>query len=187
MSRLREERGSAAIETALVIGVVLTIAIGAFEWGMALKDWITVTAASREGARIGGALGDEPDADCMILEAAAGALQDIGNNQITRLRIYESDASGAVGASQLYRPKVDTDLPSALNCNRWVRIQNGWPETSRDNDGTTRDWIGVAVEFDHDWHTGFLWFSGSVCDRGAGGQTCWSQSTVMRVEPDPTP
>lgn len=182
----RSERGTAAVETALVLSLLLLIAIGAFEWGMALRDWNTVTSATREGARIGSAAGDTvgpPAADCLILEAAAGALQNISDDQVVAIRIFESDVNGSVGASQVYRPAVDTDTPGSLRCNNWFPIQQGWPEASRDNDGAVRDWLGVQIEFDHDWISGFLWFDGSVCDRGADG-ACWAQNTVMRVEPD---
>lgn len=182
------ERGTAAVETALVLSLLLLIAIGAFEWGMALRDWNTVTSASREGARVGAALGDTDQADCIILEAAAGALLDVADDQIVSVRIFESDPNGTIGPSQVYRPSVDTDNPASLRCGTWYPLQLAWPESSRDNDGATRDWLGVEVEFDHDWVSGFLWFEGSVCDRGAApGADCWAQNTIMRLEPDPTP
>jgi hypothetical protein len=181
----RGERGAAAVETAMVLGLLLTIALGAFEWGMALRDWMTVTAASREGTRIGASAGNTTGADCLILEATAGALHNIADDQVVRIRIYKSDTSGTIGSSQVYRPSVDTDNPASLKCGTWYPVQQSWPESSRDNQGSTRDWLGVQVEFDHDWTTGFMWFSGSVCNRGAGPANCWKQSTVMHIEPDP--
>jgi hypothetical protein len=182
------ERGTAAVETALVLGLLLSLALGAFEWGMALRDWMTVTAGTREAARIAAAAGDETDADCLILEAAAGSLRNISDDQVIAIRIYKSDTSGTVGVSQVYRPAVDTDAPGSLRCSNWYSVSQGYPEPSRDNKGAVRDWIGVEIEFDHDWLTNFLWWSGSVCDRGtAPGRDCWTQHTIMRVEPDPTP
>ncbi len=184
----RDERGTAAVETALVLGILLSLALGAFEWGMALRDWSTVTAASREGARVAAAAGDLPDADCLILEAAAGSLRNISDDQVISIRIFRSDTTGAVGVSQLYRPSVDTDAPGSLRCSNWFPVSQGYPEANRDNQGAVRDWIGVEVEFDHDWLTDFLWWTGSVCDRGtAPGRDCWTQHTIMYVEPDPTP
>lgn len=186
--RHTDERGTAAVETALVLGLLLTLALGAFEWGMALRDWITVTGSTREAARIAAAAGDEPNADCLILEAAAGSLQNISGDQVIAVRIFRSDTSGAQLASQVYRPKLDTDSPGSLRCSNWFPISQGYPEANRDNDGSVRHWIGVEVEFDHDWMTGFLWWSGSVCDRGTDSDAdCWAQDTVMLVEPDPTP
>jgi hypothetical protein len=185
MKRHRQDRGAAVVETSLIIGVLLLLALGAAEWGMGLQDWLSVTAGSREGARVGAAAGDTNNADCVILEATAGAVRDI-NGAVLEVWVYDSDTSGTIGARQRYRPAVPGDLPGFIRCSTWFSIEENWPESARDNDGTTRDWIGVRVVFDHDWLTGFAWFSGSVCDRGLSG-TCWSADTVMHVEPDPTP
>ena len=129
--------------------------------------------------------GDTAGADCVILEATAGPLQDI-NGAVTEVWIYQSDTAGTVGANkQRYRPRLPGDT-AQLVCANWVWMELGWPEGARDNDGADRDWVGVRVRFDHDWLTGFAWFSGSVCDRGASGN-CWAADTVMHIEPDPTP
>ena len=173
------------IETSLIIGLVVLIAIGAAEWGLGLKDWLSITAGTREGARVGAAAGDTSGADCVILEASAGAVRDI-NGEVLEVWIYESDISGPVGARQRYRPFVSGDDAAFLKCGTWFIMENSWPENLRDNDGATRDWLGVRVVFDHDWVTGFAWFSGSVCDRGTSGN-CWSGDTVMHIEPDPNP
>jgi hypothetical protein len=182
------EEGSAAVETALVLGVLLMLALGSFEWGMALRDWMSVTAGTREGARVGASAGDETNADCLILEAAAGSLQAIEDDQVISVSIFKTDTAGNRGNFNLYRPSQDTDDPASLVCGTWFQLSNSWPATSRDNDGSTRDWLGVEVEFDHDWMTGFLFWSGSICDRGTSvTDDCWKQDTVMHIEPDPTP
>ncbi len=182
------ERGTAAVETALVLGLLLMMAFGAFEWGMALRDWMSVTSGTREGARVGASAGDEPNADCLILEAAAGSLQAINDDQVIRVKIYKTDTAGNEGVSNVYRPAQPTDDPASLRCTTWYPVNLGWPEANRDNDGATRDWLGVEIEFDHDWTTNFMLWNGSVCERGtAVGVDCWKQDTVMHIEPDPTP
>lgn len=180
------ERGTATLELAIAGVLILMLGLGSVEWGFALQDWLDVTAASREGARVAAAAGDEPDADCRILEAAAGALQNVSADQIVALWIYKVEAGGVVGAKQRYRPSVTGDDPVGLRCSgEWFILENNWPRTVRDNDGAQRDWVGVQLHFDHAWTTGFLWFNGSICDGGASG-TCWTQETIMRIEPDPT-
>ncbi len=172
----RDERGSAAIEAAMVTGLLLLLVLGSFEWGMALRDWMTVSAASREGARAAASAGDLAAADCRILEAASGSLQNIPSEAVVEVWIYESNTSGAVGASQRYRPKQDSDDPVALTCNSaWFQTLNGWPPPSRVDSGTNRDWVGVRVVFDHAWQTDFLWFTGTAR---------WQDETVMRIEPE---
>jgi hypothetical protein len=185
MKHPRSEQGAAVVETSLIVGLLVLIAMGAAEWGLGLRDWLGATAGTREGARVAASAGDTSGADCVILEATAGALQDI-NGAVTEVWIYESDTAGTVGANrQRYRPRLPGDI-AQLACTDWVWIELGWPEGGRDNDGANRDWVGVRVLFDHDWLTGFAWFSGSVCDRGASGN-CWAADTVMHIEPDPTP
>lgn len=185
MKRYRDDRGAAVVETSLIMGVLLLLALGAAEWGLGLQDWLNVTAGSRAGARVGAAAGDTNNADCVILEATAGAVRDI-NGAVLEVWVYESDTAGTIGAKQRYRPALPGDLPGFIRCSTWLALEENWPEASRDNDGATRDWLGVRVVFDHDWLTGFTWFSGSVCDRGLSG-SCWSADTVMHIEPDPNP
>lgn len=186
MKRIKQEHGVAAVETALILSLLLLIALGSVEWGLAFRDWLSVSSGTREGARVGAAAGDEPGADCVILEATAGAIRDISGATV-EVWIYESDTSGAVGSRQRYRPFVSGDSGAFLRCGTWFALQENWPESSRDNQGATRDWIGVRVVFDHDWMTGFAWFGGSVCERDPINNTCWAADTVMHIEPDPTP
>lgn len=183
MRFFRRDRGAAAVETSLVAGLLVLVAIGAAEWGFGLRDWLSVTAGTREGARVAAAAGDTAGADCVVLEATAGAVRQI-NGAVMEVWVYESDTSGSIGAAQKYRPALPTE-PS-ITCPGWFTIESSWPESVRDNDGSVRDWLGVRVVFDHDWLTGFAWFSGSVCERGISGN-CWAADTVMHIEPDPNP
>lgn len=169
------ERGSAALEAAMVVGLLLLIVLGAFEWGMALRDWMTVSSASREGARAAASAGSQDIADCRILEGTAGSLQNIPSEAIVEIWIYESDTAGSVLSTQKYRPKQDSDDPVGLTCNAaWFPVQNGWPYDARDDTGNDRDWVGVKIIFDHEWRTDFLWFTGTAR---------WEDETVMRIEP----
>jgi hypothetical protein len=50
-TRLRNERGTALIETAITIPIVLLVAVGIFEFGRAYQTQQVLTNAAREGAR----------------------------------------------------------------------------------------------------------------------------------------
>lgn len=170
-----EERGAALIEFALVFMLLMTIALGAYEFGMAFRDSLAVSSAAREGARVGSAMGNRSTADCAILEAAAGALLSISGNQVKELWIYQTDTSGKVSSNRNeYRPSQPTDHPASLVCGTWFPIATSWPATNRDNDGTSRDWLGVEILYDHVWKTGFLWWTGSAS---------WAENAVMHLEP----
>ena len=48
----RDERGTALLEAALTVPLVLLISIGIFEFGRAFQTWQVLTNAAREGARV---------------------------------------------------------------------------------------------------------------------------------------
>ena len=52
LRRLTGERGSALIETALTLPLLLLISVGIFEFGRAFQTWQVLTNAAREGARV---------------------------------------------------------------------------------------------------------------------------------------
>jgi len=51
--RSLRERGQALLEFALVVPIFLVLTFGIVDFGWALKSWIMVTNATREGARFG--------------------------------------------------------------------------------------------------------------------------------------
>jgi Flp pilus assembly protein TadG len=52
MRRLKSERGTALLETAMVLPLLLLVSVGIFEFGRAFQTWQVLTNAAREGARI---------------------------------------------------------------------------------------------------------------------------------------
>lgn len=52
LPRLRDDRGTALIETALTVPLVLLLSISVFEFGRAFQHWQVLTNAVREGARV---------------------------------------------------------------------------------------------------------------------------------------
>lgn len=52
MKRIRGERGTALVEAAMTIPILLLISVGIFEFGRAYQTWQILTNAAREGARI---------------------------------------------------------------------------------------------------------------------------------------
>jgi Flp pilus assembly protein TadG len=56
----KSERGTALLETALVLPLILAVAVGIFEFGRAFQTWQVLTNAVREGARVA-VLPSQPD------------------------------------------------------------------------------------------------------------------------------
>jgi len=61
LRRFAGERGTAILETALTLPLLLLVSVGIFEFGRAYQTWQVLTNAAREGARLavmpGGAAG----------------------------------------------------------------------------------------------------------------------------------
>jgi Flp pilus assembly protein TadG len=51
-ARLKSERGTALIETAMTLPLVLLVSVSIFEFGRAYQTWQVLTNAAREAARI---------------------------------------------------------------------------------------------------------------------------------------
>lgn len=179
--RRHDERGVTLTEFALLFGLLLMLAIGAFEYGMVFRDSLTVSTAAREAGRVAASTANYGDADCVILEAAAGALQSLETGVIDEIHIYKSDASGSypgVGAfNRRYKPYGTTGVK--LTCGsgiEWQVLPGGasWAPGLRVNTQGDADWIGVRINYDHNWFTGFLWWNGSFA---------LSDDSVFRIEP----
>jgi len=175
------------VEFSLVLGLLLMVALGSFEFGMAFRDWLSVTVSAREGGRVAASAGTYPDADCIVLEATAGALQSLNSGDIQQVHIYKSDSSGSYpgtnsSETRRYRPAATgddpVDLVACAGGSEWFPLHLGsdWDPSDRDNIGDTTDWIGVRVQFGHDWITNFLWWTGTAN---------YSDDAVFRMEPPP--
>lgn len=51
-SKLRNEKGASAVEFALVLPIFVMLVFGIFQFGIAFNNWIAITHAAREGARL---------------------------------------------------------------------------------------------------------------------------------------
>lgn len=49
---LRSEQGATAVELALLLPVLIMILVGTFEFGLAYNNYLAITHAAREGARM---------------------------------------------------------------------------------------------------------------------------------------
>jgi Flp pilus assembly protein TadG len=88
------ERGATLVEATFLIPILLLLAIGLSEVGLTVIDWMAVSNASREGARVGAAAGSNATSDDLILQVVGQASCAIDNGELTSVRIYKSDLNG---------------------------------------------------------------------------------------------
>lgn len=67
---LKSEKGSNAVEFALLLPVLVMLIFGIFEFGLAYNNYLAITHAAREGARIASVDLNNPDLESTIIERA---------------------------------------------------------------------------------------------------------------------
>ena len=92
MTRLRNERGAALLETAVTLPLILLISVAIFEFGRAYQVQQVLTNAAREGARV-------------------AVLPNFTDEQVTEVvRTYMTD-----GGLAAVDPTIDSNVPFGPN------------------------------------------------------------------------
>lgn len=170
----RDEGGATLVEFAIVMPILFTLIIGISEFGLAFKDWLSVSNASREGARMGAVSGDHIDADCFILEAVVEAFAGAADiDQVVELWIFKANSDGTPSGQRNVYTYLGGD---PADCGNWGSTI-GWPSGTRNvvSGSNPLDILGVRITYEHDWITGLGPFSGTAT---------WTEDTIMRLEPE---
>jgi len=161
----------------MVMPLILLLILGIVEYGLLFKDWLTVSNATREGARVGSALGDDLDADCEIIKAVVTGLVGANLDDLQSIDIFESSTSGTPVPGNLNRYAYTGGAASdPLDCTKWAG-PIGWPAGSRNvtvGPSDDLDILGVRLQFTHNWVTNFGPFSGT---------STIDETTISRLEP----
>jgi len=164
----RDDRGATLVEAALVYAMLFLALFAIVEFGLAFKDWLSVSHAAREGARAGATYGDDPTADIQILRDVERTLAPAGIANGMQVMVFEASAGGE-SETYSYTPGSDCSDNSPgstlLGCCDWTPcpepfrdtyVVPGWDPADRDVEAPTLDRIGVEVQFTHDWLTGYF-------------------------------
>jgi hypothetical protein len=186
------------VESAFVLMLILTIVFGIIEWGLYFKDALSVTSATRTGARTASA---EPrntqgvnatPADPAIyagipkyvtdaaqaVEASITAL-DRGSPQ--SLWIYKAGTDGLPLSGNFTTCPATTCVKFTWNQSgatnqKWASPSGSWDKnTHKACGGADSDAIGIYLKADHTFITGFFGKNRTIEDH-----------TVMKFEPVPS-
>lgn len=164
------ERGATLVEAAIVYGLLFLALFAIVEFGLAFKDWLSVSHAAREGARAGATYGDDPRADIQILRDIERTLAPAGIANGMQVRVFKA-APGGASQSYSYSPGSDCSdntvppLAPLSGCCDWTPCPEpfrdtynvpNWDPADRDVEAPTLDRVGVEVEFTHDWLTNYF-------------------------------
>jgi len=73
--KLRGEEGAAAVEFALIVGLLFVILFGIMEFGLAFFETQNLRSATREGARAAAIGGDDNEIFIALQDGASGSLE----------------------------------------------------------------------------------------------------------------
>lgn len=164
MKRGDKERGATLVEAAISYGLLFLTLFAIVEFGLAFKDWLSVSHAAREGARAGATFGTAPDADFLVLREIEGVLSLPTGSDV---QVFEAKPGGD-STTYAYAPGTgcaSTVTPALSGCCDWtpcpqpgrtVYVEPNWVPSSRDVEAPGTDRIGVEITFTHDWITGLF-------------------------------
>jgi len=187
--RAKSERGASLLEAAIVAPLLILLAFGAAEFGFVFLDFLNVSSAAREGARVGSAVGDAVDADTLILGAIAEATADLDNSIIEAIWIFEAKANGdpvdncVVDSSPDFYTCAGVPVTTNIYDGAGNLLTGSWNATGRRvtvglncpaSPAECPDRLGVRVVFTHQYITGFLAFPTGP----------FAEDAVFQLEPD---
>lgn len=173
------------VEAAIVYGLLFLTLFAIVEFGLAFKDWLTVSHGAREGARAGATYGDDPTADIQILRDVERTLSPAGiADPGLRVRIFDASPGGD-STTYTYTPGSDCSDNSPggtlVGCCGWSPCPEpfrdtytvpNWNPAARDVEAPTTDRIGVEVQYTHQWLTGYFFST-----------TDFTTATDFQIEP----
>lgn len=164
----QRERGATLVESAVVFALLFLALFAVVEFGLAFKDWLSVSHGSREGARAGATFGQDPAADILILREVEGVMAPIGFPTGSQVRIYNASPSGpwaGSGTTYSYAPGTGCGSvvsPALPGCCDWTPCPEPgrptyvapiWPTNQRIVEAPDTDRLGVEVTYSHVWVT----------------------------------
>ena len=183
----RDDRGAVLVEAAFVLPVVIVLLFGIIEFGLAFKDALTVSSATRAGARTATALSKQLNYQTSTGQAVSGVLRNIiPSQQIQVLTIYKADPTTGDPINGSFETcttcYIYTWNPAFVNTDGslggWVQSGGtGWAATAQNACGDTAhtDYIGIYVRVRHPYITKLF-----------GNSITLKDHSVMRLEPIPS-
>lgn len=196
------QRGAVAVEAALVTPLLMALLLGILEFSFVMRDYVSVTSASRSGARLASASAGagkqvcdagETGTECSnanspeLAKLGANAIQTQGSalnkDQINYVLFYKANTDGYPGALSDWGTNPLSDCKSAGSCVAYTWVDGAdkfkynasygaWNSTTINACVAKSDSVGVYLNSTHPYLTGFFGSTITISDR-----------TVMRFEP----
>jgi len=132
--RGRHERGQSLVEFAVLVPVFMLILIGMLEFGLMFNHDLTLQYASREGARVGAALGCGASSSSTTCDSALPTPQDVDAYIVAAVqRVLEASGSpinmAQIGSITIFRA-TSTGGVVGSNTDTWTYSKGNGPTVS---------------------------------------------------------
>jgi Flp pilus assembly protein TadG len=111
-AKLRREEGAAAVEFALILGLLAILVFGLLEYGLAFWQVQNLRSAAREGARVAAVRGDDTEVRDAMVEASSGSLG--GGFSFTRNRTCDNSTAGQEVTIRINNGSLSGDVKEAF-------------------------------------------------------------------------
>lgn len=176
MRRVRQdELGAVAVEFALILPILLLLLIGIVEWSLAFKDDLSVTSATRTGARTASAEGRSPTFADDTARAMAVAVTALNGDSIKEMWIYKAGTDGKPDSGSFSGCSVCVRYTWDKASSSFVKAGGDWPSSSQNACAGESDTVGVYLKVDHSFLSGYFGPTVTITDH-----------TVMKLEPVPS-
>jgi Flp pilus assembly protein TadG len=178
------ERGAVLVEAAVIFPVLIFIVLGICEYGLAYRNSLTVSSATRAGARTASALARNGTFDTDTVDAVSAALTALPKGRWQEIWVYDAQTPAAINPGMPDSGNFTTCTkcvrfrwdPAANSGNGdWVADGGTWDPLSQNACAGTADYVGVYVKAEHKYVTKLFGSSRTLEDH-----------TVMRFEPLPS-
>ena len=190
--RLRQprDRGQTLVEFAFVLPIFIMMLLAIIEFAFVFNAISTINYASRNAALVAAEIGDNPGADCQILESIDNDVQaPETQTEITQVTIFWANSGLATPPANVYERTGSTSctLPGgSVVTVPYTATQTDYPDSGRCNilagcsghPSGTLDQIGITISYRYSWKTplrGFVALGGS--------DFTITRSNTMRMEP----
>lgn len=185
------ERGQSLVEFAAILPILSILLLGMLDFGFAFNHHLSLEYGTREGARMGAALGPGTAAvpcanvDPAIVAAVQRVLTAPGSQvdvaRVSQIRIYRSNTAGDETGSQVnvWRPGNGPVVDGvALKFNV---SSTGWGACSvpRNKNAVSPDSIGVSISYSYQMVTGL----GAILGAVGMNQLAMNDRTIMALNP----
>jgi Flp pilus assembly protein TadG len=111
-AKLRRDDGAAAVEFALILGLLAILVFGLLEYGLAFFQVQNLRSAAGVGARVAAVRGDDTEVREAMVEASAGSLS--GGFSFTRNRTCDNATVGREVTIRINNGSLSGDVKAAL-------------------------------------------------------------------------